>query len=157
MTKNDASLWVTFVYSYNPSTNRLEAKYMSCTHNLANLFLGLNRGSTAASATRECPARIDTIIGSMTKGSTLNFETVSLQTFSWVWCISLCAETLVQTTKGFRWHPCPEKHHDIDIMIPTANMVDFHPAPCCHPMKDAPYHQITTALRCAHVTSKGGS
>ena len=40
-------------------------------------------------------------------------------------------------------------------MIPTANMVDFHPAPCCHPMKDAPYHQITTALRCAHVTSKG--
>lgn len=46
----------------------------------------------------------------------------------------------------------PEKHHDIDIMIPTANMVDFHPVPCCHPMKAAPYHQITTALRCAHVT-----
>lgn len=82
--KNDASLTVTFVYSYNPSTSRLEAKYISCTHNLANLCRGLNRGSTAASATRECPARVDTIIGSMTKGSTLNFETVSLQTFSWV-------------------------------------------------------------------------
>jgi len=90
---------------------------MSCTHNLANLFLGLNRGSTAASATRECPARVDTIIGSMTKGSTLNFETVSHQTFSWVWCIFPLCWNSCANNEGFpmtsmpwkkKWH----RHHD---------------------------------------------
>ena len=40
--KNDASLTVTFVHSYNPSTSRLEAKYISCTHTiLQTYFWGL--------------------------------------------------------------------------------------------------------------------